>query len=102
MILTKQTTYTSPPMPGYSGNGCIDPFPAPASVMQAFGDVLEQMVADGKTDGVQYSTELGVSVRRWTDEAAALLYKSYIDNHYFVAFEVPLDNNTFVIEDITT
>jgi hypothetical protein len=102
MILTKQTTYTSPPMPGYSGNGCIDPFPAPASVMQAFHDLLVQLTAEGKTDGVQYSTDLGVSIRRWADEESALLYKTYIDNHYFVAFEVPMDNNSFVIEDIPT
>lgn len=89
-------------MPGYSGNGSIDPLPPPVSISQEFIDFIDNLVAQEKTDGVQYSTELGTSIRRWADEATALSYKNFIDQQYFNVLEVPTDNNTFVIEDIPT
>lgn len=99
MQLTKQTILVSPVMPGYTGNGSIDPFPLPHSAMQEFSNFVQDLVNKEKTDGIQYSVTLGTSIRRWADEETAMIYKNYV-NSVFQAFEIPTENQTFVIEDL--
>lgn len=87
-------------MPGFTGNGSVDPFPAPAYVMTEFADFISSLVDQGKTDGIQYSTTIGTSIRRWADEETCTLYKNYIDVHYMAAFEIPTEGQTYIVEDL--
>lgn len=79
MSFTKQTTLiVSHFEPGYvPPPGVMNPYMVSDRDVIAYENMMDQWVSAQKTDGIQYSNEVGTSIRRWADEAAAQEYLDY-------------------------
>ena len=103
MVLTKQTVFTAPIAPGWTGRAStdMDPFPVPEEVENQFVIFLYDLIDAGKTDGIQYSQTQGTLLRKWVDEESANAYINYVKQHYFIDLGMPMEGVTFVIEDLS-
>ena len=101
MQLTKQTTITYLEQPKWEPEpGKIDPYEIAEEDHEAFRQLLIAGLADGKTNGIQYSVNVGVSIRRWADDAAAEEYRQFVIPTMMTKYGVPENAYTFTVEDI--
>jgi len=100
MVLTKQTVFMAPVAIGWTGMGSMDPFPVPVHTTDAFSEFMYTSISQGKTDGIQYSTTLGTSIRKWVDEESANAYLDYVKEQYFINLGNPIEEGTFIVEDL--
>jgi hypothetical protein len=101
MVLTKQTVFMAPVATGWTGLGSMDPFPVPNYVSAQFEIFLHGLIDAGKTDGIQYSRTLGTLLRKWVDEESANAYLNYVRQHYFIDLGNPMEEGTFIVEDLS-
>lgn len=97
----RQTIWTIPPLPDWPGNGSIDPYPSPEGFPEAFQSFIHDLVIQGKTDGIQYSTAMGVSIRKWADDETVLLYENFITQNYILPLGIPLESSNVIVETIS-
>jgi hypothetical protein len=99
--LTKQTTITYLEQPKWDPNpGMIEPYEMAEEDHAAFLELLKAGVASGKTNGVQYSVTVGISIRRWADTAAVEEYRQFVIPTMMTKYGVPENAYTFTVEDI--
>ena len=53
------------------------------SAIPAINDKLQEMIADGKTNGIQYATVPSVGIRHWIDLKAAEEWIDFISDIYY-------------------
>lgn len=101
MILTKQTTivfnYVDPDYPGDTG---IDPYPISQQDLAEFEELITSLMAQNKTDGVQYSSQIGTSIRKWADAQTAQLYFDFVVPNLILDYGVPENGYTTTVQDI--
>lgn len=102
MVLTKRTiVIIYKETPGYEPQpGSIDPYPWPQSVIDDFNDKIAEFYLVDKTDGIQYSTTVGTSIRHWSDQAAIDEFMAWSVPTMFTNFNFDPDDYLIEVQDL--
>lgn len=102
MVLTKQTTITFLEQPTWEPSpGQIEPYEIAEADHEAFRSFLYAGYQAGKTNGIQYSTNVGVSIRRWLDDATVEEYRQFIIPTMMTKYGIQENEYTFTVENIS-
>lgn len=87
--------------PGYVPKpGEINSFYISPEAIQQFEYFISNLVTNEKTDGIQYSKQLGQSIRKFLTDEDAMLYYEYAVEHFLIAYNVPMDKVSYVIREV--
>lgn len=87
--ITISTTYVQPDH--VIPFGGLTPWYVSDDDLANFLQLLYTWISEDKTDGIQYSDQVGVFIRRWSDEAASQAYLDHCLNTMFWPMGVPED-----------
>jgi hypothetical protein len=102
MAFIKQTTlivshfqpdYIPPP-------GVMNPYEVSEQDTLTYETELTNWFSSGKTDGIQYSNEIGTSIRRWLDQESAQAYIDYTLNSIVFPYDVLPSEVNYLITSI--